>query len=146
MTSGTPINRPVQPRFGAGSGLQSPLGGDDLTNQWKKTKVPSSSTFGLATTVARLVSEMAKLRRRVITPPGVGTAGLNPRGEYDATGKTNYAALDLVVVRGGSNAGTFYAIVDVPAATGTQPIPTCPDTGNQSWICISNSPPLGNWM
>lgn len=70
MTSGTPINRPVQPRFGAGSGLQSPLGGDDLTNQWKKTKVPSSSTFGLATTVARLVSEMAKLRRRIVTPPG----------------------------------------------------------------------------
>lgn len=68
-TSGTPINRPVQPRFGAESGLQSPLGSGALTNQWKKTKVPSNSTFGLAVAMARLERIVAQLRRRVITPP-----------------------------------------------------------------------------
>jgi len=73
MTSGTPINRPVQPRFGAGSGLQSPLGSDDLTNQWKKTKVPASSTFNLAGQVAQIVSAELRKRRRVLTPPAAIT-------------------------------------------------------------------------
>ena len=143
-----PVSRPTQPTYNAGSGLRSPLDKDDLTNQHKKTNVVKGSTFNLAVQVQQHSVMINKLRRRIVSPPGLGSAGggLNPRGEYDASGATQYNYLDMVVVRAGSNAGTFYAIQNVPAATGTQPIPTCPDTGNQFWICISNSPPLGQWM
>ena len=69
MSSMTPINRPVQPRFNTGSGLRSPLDADDLTNAHKKNRVGSNSTFGLQIAVSKMQSEIAKLRRRVLTPP-----------------------------------------------------------------------------
>ena len=114
MTSGTPISRPVQPRFGAGSGLQSPLGNDDLTNQWKKTKVPSSSTFGLAVAVARMERMLAQLRRRVLTPPNTSTSttsgGLNNRGLW--TSGTTYNFNDLVQVQTGVATGGYISTID----------------------------------
>jgi hypothetical protein len=69
MASTSPINRPVKPAFGVGSGLRSPLDSEDLTNQHKKTSVTNGSTFGLATTVSRLVAQVNQLRRRIISPP-----------------------------------------------------------------------------
>lgn len=71
MNSSTIINRPVIPKFNPGSGLRSPLDTDDLTNQWKKSKVGSESTFGLAVAVQRHERQLAKLRRRIITPTAV---------------------------------------------------------------------------
>jgi hypothetical protein len=141
MTSGTPINRPVQPRFGAGSGLQSPLGNDDLTNQWKKTKVPSSSTFGLATTVARLVSDVGKLRRRIVSPPGTGTAApastpnWNYRGLWSATPPSPYMTFDVVQLGSGTAAGMYLSTIDGNTNS--------PDTGT-GWTQVSSS--SGTWL
>src|SRR6185312_14725241 len=69
MANTNPVNRPVIPKYGAGSGLRSPLDSNDLTNEHKKTGVVNQSNFGLANQVSRLVSQVNQLRRRIISPP-----------------------------------------------------------------------------
>ena len=58
-------------------------------------------------------------------------------GEYDPT--ASYAVQDYVVIRSGSNMGTFVCINANSAQA-----PQLPDTGNLYWVCISNS--QAQWM
>jgi hypothetical protein len=69
---------------------------------------------------------------------------MNFRGEYDASANPPYAVQDVVVIRGGANAGSFVCIAGNPGATHP---PTAPDTGNGYWICLANNTnALGEWM
>jgi len=62
------------------------------------------------------------------------------RGEYDPT--ASYAAQDTVVIRAGSNSGSFVCI-----AANSGSAPQLPDTGNLYWVSLSgNVPSGGNWM
>lgn len=134
------------PRTHESSPQRSLRDADATGKLWKKGGSWSSQISALTKVQGKQGSDLRKLKRRIVGGGVSASGGLNPRGEYDATGNTSYALLDMVVIRAGSNAGAFYAIQPVPSATGTQPSPTLPDTGNLFWICISNSPPLGQWM
>lgn len=79
------------------------------------------------------------LRKRIYPQPAA-KSGLNPRGEYDPT--ASYAVFDLVVIRSGANAGSFYALRPSSGVA-----PQIPDTGNLYWLSLSgNAPVLGAWM
>lgn len=79
-------------------------------------------------------------RRRILGGAGGTASGLNFRGEYDPT--DSYNPNDVVVIREGSNAGSYVCI----AASGST-APALPDTGNLFWLSLSgNAPSLGAWM
>ena len=71
---------------------------------------------------------------------GGKVSGLNFRGEYDPTAA--YNVNDVVVIRAGSNAGSYVCIQGITATD-----PQLPDTGNLYWISLSgNAPSMGAWM
>ena len=59
------------------------------------------------------------------------------KGEYNPL--ADYVAQDVVVIRAGSNMGTFVCIQANSAQA-----PQLPDTGNLYWVCTSNS--QAQWM
>ena len=71
---------------------------------------------------------------------GQGSGGGTFRGEYDPT--ASYAEQDVVVIRTGSNSGSFVCI-----AANSGSAPQLPDIGNLYWVSLSgNVPAGGNWM
>lgn len=89
-------------------------------------------------TVRQMQATLDRLRIR--SNNAISTNGMNFRGEFDPT--ASYAVNDVVVIRAGSNAGSYVAI----QPSGGQ-APQLPDTGNLFWLSLSgNAPSLGNWM
>ncbi len=71
------------------------------------------------------------------TPTG---SGMHFRGEYDSG--VDYIAGDVVVIRTGTNAGSYVCVKDHPSATYP---PTQPDTGIY-WVSLSNGNTVGQWL
>lgn len=72
---------------------------------------------------------------------GGGSGGMNFRGDYNS-GAT-YAVRDVVVVRSGSNAGTYICVTANPGAANP---PAQPDTGSVYWVSLSNGATKGDWL
>jgi len=72
---------------------------------------------------------------------GFSSGKMTFRGEYDS--ETSYAVQDVVVIRSGTNAGSYVCIA--AGATDTDP-PTQPDTGNTFWLSLSNASSAGTWL
>lgn len=138
MVTNTSIPRPLQPIYGEGSSLRSPLDVGSLNSEWKKNRKASAAAFGLAIAVQKHSRDISKLRRRIIGGGAtLGGAGLNLRGEYDPT--ATYVLNDMVVISLGINQGTFVCI-SVSSVTATAPY-----TGGQNWIQLPGGL-LGQWM
>ena len=129
-----------RPKYAEGSKLTSKR--DDRNNSflWKKGELNAGQIGSLSQAVQKLSREVAKQRRRIVGGGGGGGTGGTFRGEYDPT--ASYAEQDTVVIRAGSNSGSFVCIADNSAQA-----PQLPDIGNLYWVSLSgNVPAGGNWM
>lgn len=113
---------------------------DDVRQQPKQANKDRDQIRDILLSIEQLTRKADSMRRRILGGSGSAAAGMNFRGEFDPT--SSYAVNDVVVIRAGSNAGSYVAI----QSSGSQ-APVLPDTGNLFWLSLSgNAPALGAWL
>lgn len=84
--------------------------------------------------------------RETDMPSGVygvseASTGMTFRGEWSTSG--DYSTQDVVVIRTGTNAGTYVCVADNPGESNP---PTTPDTGNAYWVRLLGGSSIGSWV
>ena len=130
-----PIHSPRE-----GSVLRPESDPEDVRQLGKHMAAMQRQNRDVAQSVNSLKRVVEIIRRRILGGGGAGGVGGSFRGEYDPT--ASYAVQDIVVIRAGSNAGSFVCVT----ANNSQ-APQMPDTGNLYWVSLSgNVPGGGNWI
>lgn len=140
-TASTPVTVPLR-RIAEGSpgGLHPASASNDVRQLWKAIDALQKQLRSSHQSGEQLARKIETQRRRILGGAAGAITGMNFRGEYDPT--ATYNPNDVVVIRAGSNAGSYVAI----AASGST-APVLPDTGNLVWLSLSgNAPSLGAWM
>jgi hypothetical protein len=135
-----PIPRTGTPSFPELSTLASPREPDSIARSHYKQNDNTYNLTQVYHAIRQLNSQVSRLRIRQGGQSTGGASSIPFRGEYNPT--LAYNVLDIVVVSGGPNAGSFICI---QANTGDAPV--IPDTGNLYWVSLSgNVPVMGCWL